>query len=120
MRNYLPILLSLAFLSGCTTPDTLKSQPPTITFDTPAKLSVIRDCVFEKNKAISSAPLGDNGWQLALEPHGGDFAEFYVRLVPTAQGGTHFEARIAEMPWKSGTFEQAVRPCIENLPGYKS
>ena len=120
MKNHVPTLIWLALLSGCTAPDTLKGQPPTIAFDTSTSLAVIRDCVFEKNKAISSAPLGENGWQLALEPHGGDVAEFYVQLIPTAQGGTHVEARIAEMPWKSGTFEQAVRPCIENLPGYKS
>lgn len=112
--------VALMALAGCTAPETLQSQPPTIVFETSAKASVIRDCVFERNKAISSAPLGENGWQLALEPHGGDVAEFYVQLVPNAQGGTHVEARIAQMPWGSATFEQAVRPCIESLPDYRA
>jgi hypothetical protein len=113
-RFVAPALLLL----GCTTPDTLKSQPPTIVLDTPTKMSVIRDCIFDRNKAISSAPYGENGWQLALEPHGGDFAEFYVLLVPNALGGTHVEARIAKMPWRSATFEEAVSPCIEHLPAF--
>jgi hypothetical protein len=107
------VLFGIVLLSACTTPNDLARQPPTIAFDTPAKVADIRDCITARNTYLTLMPFQD-GWQFLQEEHGGDFAIFSLQLRPSPVG-THVELRLGKTLGQA-TYEQAVRPCIDNLP----
>ncbi len=111
------VALVVTVLAGCTSRVELAQQPPALEFDTPAKLTDVRDCITAKNIYLTLVPFRD-GWQFIQEEHGGDFAIFSLRLLPVPIG-THVELRTGKSLGQA-TLDQAVIPCIKDLPGYNA
>lgn len=109
------VATAIMLLAGCTSPEQLAQQPPSLSFDTPAPLSDVRDCITAKNIYLTLVPYRD-GWQFIQEEHGGDFAIFSLRLLP-APAGTHIELRLGKALGQA-TLDQAVMPCLRDLPGF--